>query len=77
MSWQPIETAPEGIPILISNGETVECAELDVMPHHRNWFAHTGTMRVWVGDGDRGGLAYAECEPTHWMPLPEPPTSSV
>jgi hypothetical protein len=64
--WQPIETAPmDETPLLIWDGKMMATA-------HRwnigqNWF--------WQADGADG----YECEnsfdePTHWMPLPAPPT---
>jgi hypothetical protein len=73
MDWQPIETAPkDGRPILayvsgtLSFGGTYE----------------TMTTVKWMGDGwslcAPGAHAISdEWDFTHWMPLPEPPTSSV
>lgn len=74
--WQPIETAPkdEKATIIITDGETVECAEWS--DWGKRWLASTGTMKVWEGSDERGGLADAQCNPTHWMPLPEPPTET-
>jgi hypothetical protein len=60
MDWQPIETAPkDGTHILFWDGDGM-------------------SVCYWVGrrwDLVQTG-AYAEdadCWPTHWMPLPEPP----
>lgn len=57
--WQPIETAPkDGTEILVCNHAT-----LDI------WFYHVASwmdgLEWWNGD--------ARVNPTHWMPLPQPP----
>lgn len=68
--WQTIETAPkDGDPIMVSDGEMVECAAWV----NGRWVASTGMTTVWEGDGERGGLMDSNIEPTHWMSLPEPP----
>jgi len=68
MEWQPIETAPkDGTEIWAYNGEQVRM----------HWI-------TWEHEGESGGMwQYADeilsdvapdCwQPTHWMPLPEPP----
>jgi hypothetical protein len=62
MTWQPIKTAPkDGTEILAwarSDGFFVVF-----------WYAHRGVW-LWTAhelDGDE------ELNPTHWMPLPDPP----
>ena len=61
--WQPIETAPQdGTQILVFGHDTFAVAEF------RN-----GEWRD-MGDIGWGGF-YAEVMPTHWMPLPEPPSN--
>lgn len=65
MEWQPIETAPR-------DGRTIVAIKND--RGHRGY-----TFIFW--DGDDGWVGYtAEDEkrlvkhqPTHWIPLPEPP----
>jgi hypothetical protein len=63
--WQPIETAPrDGHDILITNrghGMLVRIAFWDEA------FGVGGRWSTWPG---RNPALY---EPTHWMPLPEPP----
>ena len=59
MDWQPIETAPkDATPIL--------------MWHAPNW-----TLIGWFyEDGSfyrTDGLSFNRKDPTHWMPLPDPP----
>lgn len=62
MTWQPIETAPkDGTRILsYSDQEGVQCIS-------------------WWRDGDTSWSewcspdGYTVFDPTHWMPLPEPP----
>ena len=60
--WQPIETAPKDERVLLTNG----------------WFVASGAYEPWPVDGfifhretdDDCGI---DPDPTHWMPLPEPP----
>ena len=71
MEWMPIETAPRDVHILIAH-------------HHKNkWrgavrvgFFHSdynGHKDVVTEDGRAGWLI--QPMPTHWMPLPAPPTA--
>jgi hypothetical protein len=63
MEWQPIETAPRGDPgpdILVWTGWS-----MDVVRHA--WDAEDGSPVFFNGD--------VAIEPTHWMPLPAPPSS--
>jgi hypothetical protein len=70
MTWQPIETAPkDGTSVLVYgiwegelNAQDDEC---DVWKAHFFW-------DQWCVDG---GEYYSQhvVDPTHWMPLPEPP----
>lgn len=65
--WQPIETAPkDGSELLL---------------YHRAWGTLRGKWRdtglefgeQWTGVYMMPGLT-AKDQPTHWMPLPDPPT---
>lgn len=63
MKWMPIETAPkDGTPVLIFDNPIVVAAYFDTAPK------------------DSGGQTWrmqGMCEwfdPSHWMPLPPPPT---
>lgn len=59
MTWQPIETAPDGERILVSylfHGRR-QPGQVDIKEHHLGKF-------IWPS-------RYFEA--THWMPLPEPP----
>jgi hypothetical protein len=66
MSWHPIETAPRGTPILVTDGETIvvcergECAGKDWMDS----VGFGGYEWDWYIEWDRL---------THWMPLPDQP----
>lgn len=70
--WQPIETAPkDGTPVLVWESEygrealTAAYIEFTDPPpdgYHSGWF-----------DRVHG---HSELQPTHWMPLPHPPTES-
>ena len=61
--WQPIETAPrDGSEIIVLDDGAVRSAV---------W---SDTINKFTGDG---GNVFNWCErPTHWMPLPSPPTSA-
>ncbi len=70
MEWQPIGTAPrDGTAILVSDGFTTDVAY---------WGAPgpSGLNFMWVirefPDGEYNGWVAFD-EPTHWMPLPDPP----
>jgi hypothetical protein len=71
--WQPIETAPKQIdPVLLywpywTTEPVIGARNYRPDDGHIEWFASWHTER-WMGDDaeDPG--------PTHWMPLPDPPT---
>ena len=88
MTWQPIETAPkDGREILCTWVYVMRDGSWhwsNVM-HVLSWFPdwHGKGIGSWVLDGDFGirfepdGVhetpPVGNWEPTHWMPLPEPP----
>jgi hypothetical protein len=62
--WQPIETAPrDGRRVLLCRAK-----------HPEPWSAHTGywhkSREIW---SPMGMYPERNPNPTHWMPLPEPP----
>ena len=64
MEWQPIETAPKDKLIL-------GCVDGEV-----RFIKYGKTSHLpWRGFclADQGAEDFDICEPTHWMPLPEPP----
>lgn len=76
--WQPIETAPkDGTIILVSDKRSVSAAYWGLAPRasglvDRNYpwtmLDETNGLNGWM-DGPSG--------PTHWMPLPAPPTGDT
>ncbi len=77
MEWQPIETAPkDGTYILAFENFEVAGPLMCVM----GWtdtgehIEHDSITEGWTKEGS-GYLG--ECNPTHWMPLPEPPGNPV
>lgn len=63
MNWQPIETAPR-------DGERILLV-INHGPHGD---------KIWTGlwaDGWIVSYGKAEKQPTHWMPLPEPPVKTA
>ena len=71
MNWQPIETAPkDGTQILVWDGNNFNVS----------WYGYPSVSERYkafiygeaVGDYNCFSEVY---EPTHWMPLPEPPQS--
>lgn len=64
--WQPIETAPrDGTQVLATWGYTWEVNR----PHVE--VCETGEEGIWFYSYDGHS---PQVPPTHWMPLPEPPT---
>jgi hypothetical protein len=62
--WQPIQTAPkDGACVLLYDNT---CEE----PVVGFWHA-SGWLVAW--DHSRYDTNFPGCDPTHWMPLPEPP----
>lgn len=72
--WEPIETAPEGIPILV------------FAPAESGWDMQP--CDIWVvckssdndfyieHDGDGGYMSWRSAVPTHWMAFPNNPVQS-
>lgn len=74
MEWQPIETAPkDGKRVLISDGRYVmdaywsEEASLGQCSRGPAWQVFNCDEDCWY--------SIAVTDPTHWMPLPEPPNA--
>ncbi len=72
--WQPIDTAPRGIPILIhADGITVVASLNDFFR------ARDGKWLLFVEpegfSGHEWEWHFSEMEITHWMPLPQPPVA--
>lgn len=65
--WQPIETAPkDGTHVIFA---TAYDGKIVHSVHSGAWGpAYDRGPNAWVEDYD-----YKICEPTHWMPLPQPP----
>ena len=64
--WQPIETAPRtGDDILLWDGTFITCG---FWTHRKDVVSRTPSG--WVMD------FFTNREPTHWMPLPEPPQAN-
>ena len=67
MEWQPIESAPrDGRFILVHGPEGVDKARF------RGWTFEPGWERECTAEYDNEMAAVTE--PSHWMPLPTPPT---
>jgi hypothetical protein len=76
VDWQPIATAPKGRRVLL------------YLPNENigvgNWYCQTGEYHddyaalepqpFWRIDSDERGTYSRAHQPTHWMPLPDPPT---
>lgn len=62
--WRPIETAPvDGTHVLVWDGYVV--------------LAHSSDPEHWYESDSSDPVSGSErVHPTHWMPLPEPPTSA-
>ena len=71
MTWQPIETAPKDITLILTNGVNVSAGSYSYVAES---FDQDGALAGEGGEGwmdwDGGMLP----DPTHWQPLPPPPT---
>lgn len=72
--WQPIETAPkDGTHVLVWAANLLHglspMAVAEYSEHEIEWWH--------VHDGKFGPYPMRGASPTHWMPLPEPPTSAI
>ena len=75
LDWRPIETAPrDGTPILaysakaITEGKLSRTGGMDI-----TWWRTEKDKRGYVGWGEFNDQFWP---PTHWAPLPAPPTNS-
>jgi hypothetical protein len=71
--WQPIETAPEWQSVLVFQREAP-----NTKSNKLSVFSAVLTERGWTlcNHGRRKG-EFLEPSPTHWMPLPAPPNTSI
>lgn len=75
MNWQPIETAPkDGTDILVWYSGAVRVTRWYV--HYMNGHPDLRRAPEWDQDVMYGPSYYGPMEPTHWMPLPQPPEQS-
>lgn len=73
MDWQPISTAPENMSVLVF----IPNADHYGPGVYRAILANFGSGKYWITTGRHVGRAVAlDDQPTHWMPLPEPPKVS-
>jgi hypothetical protein len=71
--WQPIETAPKQKVILLWALTDTDTGNWKMAAGY--WMPGYGDEPgEWTWDGHR--LKSYDAQPTHWMPLPEPPTSA-
>ena len=69
MNWQPIETAPKDVAILIYHHDDNQWrGGIGIGFSHSDYNGHKGVV---TEDGRAGWIIRPQ--PTHWMPLPEPP----
>lgn len=78
MTWQPIETAPkDGTPFLTFSKDAADAPRVGPLGGHSTpvlvmcWTAYDG--RPYPVDEVGDWHDFHNYEPTHWMPLPEPP----
>ena len=65
--WQPIETAPKHRNLLLGHAEKKWIRFGQQFPGMKDWY-YSGTT-------ERSQYAQVKGdEPTHWMPLPQPPS---
>jgi hypothetical protein len=71
-AWRPIETAPKGdANLLLTDGRIVSAGgwttDMDCGAEYEGQIGMAGWWWIEVG----------ECKPTHWMPLPQPPSAAI
>lgn len=66
--WHPIETAPKGHDIILSDGKVVSLG---------GWLTDMDQGAEYEGQIGGAGWWSVDCieRPTHWMPLPEAPST--
>jgi hypothetical protein len=80
MTWEPIETAPK-------DGSEILVFWMADFSHVGGPLTPTCQVVAWMGKGEEAcwvdplggseeGLRPISGEPTHWMPLPDPPTEA-
>lgn len=71
MTWQPIETAPKDVYVRLLSSE---CEDVGRWQDDRYCIlgAPQGSFGPGFVDETNHLPMYAEFEPTHWQPLPEP-----
>jgi hypothetical protein len=76
--WLPIESAPKNTGVLVFQGGSQHCAWLQDDASDEFWEEGdepTGLNGLWcVTDNKLGPFALRGGQPTHWTPLPPPPT---
>jgi hypothetical protein len=69
MEWQPIETAPDGVDVLVyERYSPTPCIARKTIA---GWSANTDFVVV-IGDAYLSDN-FIDAHVTHWMPLPNPP----
>lgn len=70
-SWRPIESAPKDGTFVIAWWRL----DTDYVPHVVHFVEHPQNAGQVAGWFDDYGASFSD--PTHWMPLPEPPESAL
>ena len=74
MTWQPIETAPTNVAVLVFVPDREHYGD----GIYRAILVDMGTGRRWHSTGLAVGRDIdRDSPPTHWMPLPSPPTEPL
>jgi hypothetical protein len=77
MEWQPIETAPKDEEIIVGRGAIPLSNRRAFFPAYSGsgfWCEEEGAWVFWSHITPGAKTRYDQ--PTHWMPLPPPPTSA-
>ena len=73
MDWQPIETAPKDVAVLLYRPDAYQWARIAVGQWNDDHFAKRPCPFWGMRPQDTTKRAARAWEPTHWMPLPNPP----
>lgn len=78
MEWMPIETAPKDeTPILLAGGTWGDDFRKERECITVGWWETYGDWQFWNTCAAEGGCSmFPYNNPTHWMPLPAPPSNA-
>jgi hypothetical protein len=72
MDWQPIETAPENVPVELGWWDSYGGKAENLF-----WRSGPGIVRRGIFTGRKRAVEFGRDHASHWRPLPPPPSGAV